>query len=72
MDAHGANKQRLTPAALESGPTDVSPDGRHILVNDKGDPSPVLSTDIFVMNLDGTGLTQLTQFPSHHHDGGGR
>jgi Tol biopolymer transport system component len=71
MDAHGANKQRLTAAALEGFPTDVSPDGRDFLLGDHGNSPSDLSTDIFVMKPDGTGLTQLTHFASHHHDGGG-
>jgi Tol biopolymer transport system component len=69
MDAHGANKQRLTAAALEGFPSDVSPDGQHILVGDHGNSPAALANDIFVMNLDGTGLTQLTHFPTLHHDG---
>jgi Tol biopolymer transport system component len=68
MDAHGANKQRLTAPALEGGPSDISPDGMHILVGDHGNSPPALSNDIFVMNPDGTGLTQLTSFPTIHHD----
>jgi len=71
MDAHGANKQRLTPAELEGFPSDVSADGRHILVGNHGNSPPALSNDIFVMNPDGTGLTQLTHFAALHHDGGG-
>jgi len=71
MDAHGANKQRLTAAALEGFPSDVSPDGRHILVGDHGNSPPALANDIFVLNPDGTGLTQLTHFPTIHHDGSG-
>lgn len=69
MDAHGANKQQLTTAALEGFPTDVSPDGQHVLIGDHGNSPPALSNDIFVMNLDGTGLTQLTHFQKIHHDG---
>jgi Tol biopolymer transport system component len=68
MDAHGANKQRLTAAALEGFPTDVSPDGKHILVGNHGNSPAALTNDIFVMNPDGTGLTQLTNFPTIHHD----
>lgn len=69
MDAHGANKQRLTAAALEGFPSDVSPDGQHILVGNHGNSPPALSNDIFVMNPDGTGLSQLTRFSTIHHDG---
>jgi Tol biopolymer transport system component len=69
MDAHGANKQRLTPATLEGFPADVSADGQHILLGDHGNSPPALSNDIFVMNPDGTGLKQLTNFPTIHHDG---
>ena len=68
MDAHGANKQRLTPAAMEGFPTDVSPDGQHVVLGDHGNSPPALSNDIFVMNLDGTGLTQLTHVAPLHHD----
>ena len=69
MDANGANKRQLTPAALEGFPDDVSPDSQHILLGNHGNSPPALSNDIFVMNLDGTGLTQLTHFPTIHHDG---
>jgi Tol biopolymer transport system component len=71
MDAHGANKQLLTPAALEGAPFDVSPDGQHILVVNHLNSPPGLSNDILVMNPDGSGLTQLTNFPTIHHDGWG-
>jgi Tol biopolymer transport system component len=68
MDANGANKRQLTPAALEGGPDDVSPDSQHILLGNHRNSPPALSNDIFVMNLDGTGLTQLTHYPTIHHD----
>jgi Tol biopolymer transport system component len=71
MDAHGANKRQLTPAALEGFPSDVSPDSQHILLGNHGNSGPALTNDIFVMNLDGTGLTQLTQYATLHHDGSG-
>ncbi len=71
MNAHGSNKQRLTAPELEGFPSDVSPDGQHILVGNHGNSPPALSNDIFVMNPDGSGLEQLTHFPTIHHDGSG-
>src|SRR5215469_2723247 len=71
MDANGANKRQLTPAAMEGFPDDISPDGQHILLGNHGNSGPALTNDIFVMNPDGTGLTQLTHYPTLHHDGSG-
>jgi Tol biopolymer transport system component len=71
MNANGANKRQLTPAALEGFPSDVSPDSQHILLGNHGNSGPALTNDIFVMNLDGTGLSQLTQYATLHHDGSG-
>lgn len=68
MDAHGANKEHLTQPAFEGSAADVAPNGQHILVSDHQNSPPALTNDIFVMNPDGTGLTQLTHYPTIHHD----
>jgi Tol biopolymer transport system component len=59
MNTDGSNQSRLTPAALEAGPSDVSPDGEHMLLvshTNTGNP-----TAIYVMKLDGSDLRQLTR-----------
>jgi Tol biopolymer transport system component len=66
MDSDGSDKRRLTAPALEGFAYDVSPDGEHIVLNNhQSTPRP---TAIFVMNMDGTNLTQLTN-PGNAHDG---
>jgi Tol biopolymer transport system component len=66
MNSDGSDKRRLTAPALEGFAYDVSPDGHHIVLNDhQSTPRP---TSIFVMNLDGTNLTRLTN-PGKAHDG---
>ncbi len=59
MNADGSNPARRTPAPLEAGPSDVSPDGEHVLLvsqTNTGNP-----TAIYVMKLDGGDLRQLTR-----------
>ena len=58
----------MTDPALEAFPNQVSPDGKHILLGNHGNSPAALSNDPFVMNLDGTGLTPLTQLRRLHHD----
>jgi TolB protein len=60
MNADGSGLQQLTAAPLEGGVSDVSPDGKHIVLNSHNN-SPLLPA-IFVMNLDGGNLHQVS-FP---------
>jgi Tol biopolymer transport system component len=56
MNADGTNKRRLTPAPLETGGPDTSPNGHNILV---------WSKDIFSVSVDQAGITPLTHpFPA--------
>jgi Tol biopolymer transport system component len=68
MNADDSKKKRLTAPALEGFPSDVSPDGEHILVGNHGNSPFPVSNDIFVMNIDGTHLTRLTHMRRTHHD----
>jgi Tol biopolymer transport system component len=68
MDADGAQKVRLTQPELRAGASAPSPDGRHIaFVNNVNSPT-ALSNSIFVMNLDGTGIHQITRPVGISHD----
>jgi Tol biopolymer transport system component len=67
MDNDGTNQRRLTQPALEGFPADVSPDGQHILVVNH-ESTPVTPNEIFRMNLNGTGLTKLSNPGKGHSD----
>ena len=74
MNADGSNKKQLTPPPLEGGVSDVSSDGKHIVFTSHNN-SPVPAA-IFVMNVNGTSLKQLTHpgkasdvFPAFSPDG---
>jgi Tol biopolymer transport system component len=58
MDADGSNLERLTPVELRAGLPDVSPDGSQVVFSDNQNGH--LPTSIWIMNIDGSGLTQLT------------
>jgi Tol biopolymer transport system component len=65
MDADGSNKRRLTPAPLELGGPNTSPDGRTALVG---------STSTFVVGLDEPDITHLPRsaqdlWPCYSPDG---
>lgn len=66
MKANGSNPRPLTAPSLEGGPSDVSPDGRHIVLFNHYNTS--LPSQLFVVNLDGTGLRQLTYPPAGEGD----
>jgi Tol biopolymer transport system component len=67
MNADGSHQHRLTPAALEAGGVDISPDGKHVaFVNHT---SSGLPNSIYVMTIDGTGITRLTNPRGGHSDG---
>jgi Tol biopolymer transport system component len=75
MNGDGTGKTRLTAPRLEGGVSDVSPDGRHIVLNSHDNSA--LFPAIFVMNLDGSNLHQVSfppdgavdVFPSYSPDG---
>jgi TolB protein len=59
MNSDGSCKKRLTAPAFEGFAYDVSPDGEHIVLNNH--QSTYRPTAIFVMNMDGKKLKQLTK-----------
>lgn len=66
MNGDGSGKKQLTAPALEGGVSDVSSDGKHIVFTSHVN-SP-LPAAIFVMNLDGNNLQQLTFPPDQSAD----
>jgi Tol biopolymer transport system component len=67
MNSDGTHQERLTQAALEGFPADVSPDGQHILVINH-QSTPITPQEVFRMKLNGTGLTKLSNPGKGHHD----
>jgi Tol biopolymer transport system component len=67
MNTDGTKQKRLTRPILEGFPVDISPDGRHILVIDH-ESTPLTPYEVFRMNLNGTGLTKLSNPGKGHHD----
>lgn len=61
MNADGTDQTRLTPAGLRAGNIAVSPDGQHIAFNNNQNSPGVLPNRIFMMNVDGTHVRQITQ-----------
>ena len=59
MDSDGSHQKQLTRPTLEGFPADISPDGKHILVNNH-ESTPITPYEIFRMNLDGSDLVRLT------------
>ncbi len=58
MNPDGSGKCRITAASLEGAPTDVSPDGRRVLLaNHENTPLP---SSLYTMALNGSDLQQLT------------
>lgn len=67
MDSEGSHQKQLTRPDLEGFPADISPDGSHILVIDH-ESTPVTPYAVFRMNLDGSGLTKLSDPGKGHYD----
>jgi Tol biopolymer transport system component len=66
IDADGSDATRLTPGRLRAGGLDISPDGQHVVFfNNENIPLP---NSLFVMEIDGSGITQLTHPINGHHD----
>ncbi len=66
MDVDGSNLERLTPVALRAGFPDVSPDGSKVVFSDNQNGR--LPSSIWIMNIDGSGRTQLTDASCCYHD----
>ncbi|HXJ90136.1 MAG TPA: hypothetical protein VMS18_25220 [Candidatus Binatia bacterium] len=66
MNIDGKHLRRLSDPRLTASVPDVSPNGKQVVFNDKQN-SPGLS-NIFKMNLDGTGVIRLTR-PEGKNDG---
>jgi Tol biopolymer transport system component len=74
MNADGLHQRRLTAAPLEASGPDISPDGRQLVISNHENTS--LPSSLFVMDIDGKHLKQLTHagnhqdlFPSYSPDG---
>ena len=62
MNADGTNPRQLTDNGLNDGTPTFSPDGQKILFH-RGGGGLGTGTHLWVMNLDGTGQTQITFLP---------
>jgi TolB protein len=78
MNADGTHQKRLTQAPIKAGEVSApSPDGKHVAFISNQNTPAQLGNTIHVMNLDGTGIKQLTQpvgishdvFPNYSPDG---
>jgi TolB protein len=64
MDGDGTNARRLTENTYSDGFPALSPDGRRIVFDSnrlRAEGEPLNTSDLFVMNADGTGQTLLTR-----------
>jgi TolB protein len=64
MDADGTHPRRLTQNTAFDGFPSLSPDGKRIVFDShrlRGETEPLNTTDLFVMNADGTDQTRLIQ-----------
>src|ERR1700730_7620951 len=69
MDADGTHQQRLTPAPLKAGEVSApSPDGEHVVFINNQNTPPALPNALFVMDIDGGKIKQLTYPVSVSHD----
>jgi Tol biopolymer transport system component len=66
MNSGGANKVRLTPAALEGAPADISPDGQHVLLVSHVNTS--LQNSIYTTGVSDKQLRRLTHPPGEAND----
>jgi Tol biopolymer transport system component len=69
MKSDGRDQSQVTAPALEGSPTDISPDGRHVLLIDHQNTD--IPTAIFAMTPEGDDLRQLTYPPGSVNDLGG-
>ncbi len=72
MNVNGSKQRRLTPAPLEASPLDVSPDGLHILLSNNYNTTttPASNSAIFVADIDGRNIRQLTHDESANENYG--
>jgi Tol biopolymer transport system component len=61
MESNGEDKRRLTPAWLEGGPADISPDGQEVLLVSQENTD--LQNSIYTVNLRSRQLRRLTHPP---------
>ena len=66
LDADGRNPHRITPWSLRGGEPDWSPDGMRIVFTSNEDGPAKISANLYVVRLDGSGLTQLTHASGGH------
>ncbi len=66
--ADGSDPRRLTPTAIRAGFFDISPDGSKVVFYD-GQNGP-LPNSLWMMDIDGGGLVQLTDAECCYHDVG--
>ena len=59
MDISGANQSIHTPAALEGGGGDFSPDGRHIVFNNHNN-TPLPDTALYILETESQEVIRLT------------
>ncbi len=72
MNADGSKQRRLTPATLAASPTDVSPDGLHVLLtnNYNTNSTPAFNSALFVAGIDGEHIRQITHVASANENFG--
>jgi TolB protein len=75
MNADGSDVKRVIPREMRGSSPAFSPDGEKIVFSSV-DTSGIINTDIFIINVDGTGLKRLTKTenadernPRFHPDG---
>jgi Tol biopolymer transport system component len=66
MNPDGSEPQRLTPGRLRAGGLDISPDGQRVVFfSNENFPLP---NSLYVMGIDGSDITRLTNPPNGSHD----
>jgi Tol biopolymer transport system component len=69
MDSQGGQQKQLTLPPLRAGEISApSPDGKHITFISNQNTPPALANSLFVMNLDGTDIRQITEPVGTSHD----
>lgn len=68
MDADGSNERRVTQSGLNIFCVDWSPDDKQLVLCGGVGPYENVALDIYTINVDGTGLTKLTNDPSRDYE----